>query len=157
MLGALMFTSKLVMEVLPNIHLLGALTIAYTVVFRWRALFPIYLYILLNGLFAAFSPWWFPYLYIWTLLWGAVMLLPKHLPKRVAAVVYPTLCTLHGLTFGILYAPAQAIMYGMSYEEMLAWIVAGIPFDLLHTAGNFAAGLLVFPITRVLFMLKRRI
>ena len=32
MLGAVMFASKLLMELLPNIHLLGALTVAYTVV-----------------------------------------------------------------------------------------------------------------------------
>ena len=30
MLGALMFTSKIVMELLPNVHLLGVLTIVYT-------------------------------------------------------------------------------------------------------------------------------
>ncbi len=34
MLGAVMYVSKMVMEVLPNIHLLGVLTIAYTIVYR---------------------------------------------------------------------------------------------------------------------------
>ena len=81
MLGTVMFTSKIVMEVLPNIHLLGVLTVAYTVVFRWKALFPLYVYILLNGLYAGFATWWVPYLYVWTVLWGVTMLLPKHLPQ----------------------------------------------------------------------------
>ena len=34
MLGAIMFCSKIFMEFLPNIHLLGMLTMTYTVVFR---------------------------------------------------------------------------------------------------------------------------
>ena len=75
MLGALMFVSKIIMEVLPNIHILGLLIIVYTLTYRVRALIPIYIYVLLNGLIAGFSLWWVPYLYIWTLLWGATMLL----------------------------------------------------------------------------------
>ena len=53
------------MELLPNIHLLGMLTMVYTIVFRIKALIPIYVYVFLNGIFAGFSPWWIPYLYIW--------------------------------------------------------------------------------------------
>jgi uncharacterized membrane protein YgdD (TMEM256/DUF423 family) len=156
MLGTVMFTSKIVMEALPNIHLLGVLTVAYTVVFRWKALLPLYVYIFLNGLYAGFATWWVPYLYVWTVLWGATMLLPKRLPQGVAVIVYPALCALHGLFFGVLYAPGQALLYGLSFEETVAWIAAGLPFDLLHTVGNLAAGLLVFPIVKTLRMLRRR-
>ncbi|MBO7292804.1 MAG: hypothetical protein J6V07_02600, partial [Clostridia bacterium] len=70
MLGSLMFCSKILMEVLPNIHLVGMLTVTYTVVFRARALIPLYIYVMLDGLFGGFSMWWYPYLYIWTVLWG---------------------------------------------------------------------------------------
>ena len=70
MLAAIMFCSKVVMEFLPNIHLLGVLTMVYTIVFRSKALIPIYGYVLLNGLYAGFSIWWVPYLYIWTILWA---------------------------------------------------------------------------------------
>ena len=38
MLGAIMFVSKLVMEFLPNVHLVGALLVVYTVVYRTKAL-----------------------------------------------------------------------------------------------------------------------
>ena len=54
-LGALMFCSKIIMEALPNIHLLGMLTIVYTIVFRTKALIPIYIYVAVNGLFSGFS------------------------------------------------------------------------------------------------------
>ena len=156
MLGTVMFTSKIIMEFLPNIHLLGVLTIAYTVVFRWRALFPIYIYVMLNGRYAGFNAWWAPYLYIWTILWGITMLLPKSMPRRAAAIVYPLLCALHGIAFGVLYAPAQAIMFDLSFKETVIWILAGLPFDLLHSVGNLALGLLVFPIVKTLRMLKKR-
>ena len=48
MLGAVMYASKTIMEFAPNIHLLGVFTIAFTVVYRKKALYPIYIYILLQ-------------------------------------------------------------------------------------------------------------
>ena len=150
MLGTLMFVSKIVMEGLPNIHLLGMLTITYTIVFRAKALIPIYTYVFLNGLYAGFNAWWIPYLYIWTILWGITMLLPRNMPKVAACIVYPLLCALHGLFFGALYAPVQALMYRFSFEQTLAWIAAGLTFDIVHMIGNFALGLLIFPLSQAL-------
>ena len=156
LLGTIMFISKILMEALPNIHLLGMLTITYTLVYRWRALIPIYIYIFLNGLFAGFDPWWVPYLYIWTILWAIAMLLPKRMPKTLACVVYPIICGLHGLLYGILYAPAYAIMFNMNFQQMIAWISAGAPFDLLHAGGNVIAGLLIYPMSELLKKLEGR-
>ena len=115
-----MYCSKILMEWAPNIHLLGMLTMTYTIVYRKKALYPIYTYILLNGLFAGFSAWWIPYLYIWTVLWGVTMLLPQYMPKKVAVPVYMLVCGLHGLAFGTLYAPAQALMFGLSLKGTIA-------------------------------------
>ena len=150
MLGAIMLMSKLLMEALPNIHLLGVLTMTYTLAFRKRALIPIYLYVMLNGLISGFSLWWLPYLYIWTILWGITMLIPKNLPKRLGCVVYPMLCALHGLAFGILYAPAQALFFGLNFEQTVAWVMAGLGFDIVHMIGNFAIGMLIIPISEIL-------
>ena len=119
----------------------------YTLVYRWKALYPIYTYVLLNGLFAGFSAWWLPYLYIWTVLWGVTMLLPRHMPKKAAVPVYMLVCGLHGLAFGTLYAPAQALMFGLNFKGMVAWIIAGLPWDLVHGLGNLAAGVLIVPLT----------
>ena len=79
MLGALMFISKIIMELLPNIHLLGTFIMVYTLVFRRKALIPIYVFVLITGLYSGFATWWIPYLYIWAILWGFAMLLPKRL------------------------------------------------------------------------------
>ena len=151
MLGALMFASKMLMEVAPNIHLLGVFTIAFTVVYRAKALYPIYIYVLLNGIFAGFGTWWIPYLYIWAVLWGITMLLPKKMPKPVAVVVYAVVNALHGYGFGILYAPAQALLFGLSFKGMLAWIAAGFSFDMIHGTSNLICGfLLIVPVVMIL-------
>ena len=149
-LGSLMFCSKIVMEALPNVHLLGALTMTYTVVFRKKALIPIYVYVFLNGLYAGFNTWWVPYLYIWTVLWGVTMLLPRNMPRWAGAVVYPVMCFLHGILFGALYAPAQALMYGFTFKQTMTWIAAGFWFDVIHGVGNLAVGLLVLPLSEFL-------
>ena len=127
MLGALMYASKMIMEVAPNVHLLGVFTIAFTVVYRKKALYPIYTYVLLNGIFCGFATWWIPYLYLWAVLWGATMLLPKRIPEKLRPLVYMLLCAAHGFLFGTLYAPAQALLYGLSFQKMVAWIISGLP------------------------------
>lgn len=156
MLGTLMFCSKVIMEIVPNVHLLGMLTMTFTLVFRAKALIPLYIYVILNGVYAGFAMWWVPYLYLWTVLWAITMLLPKGMPRRVKYVVCPLLCCLHGLLYGTLYAPAQALMYGMNLEKTVAWIVVGLPWDLVHGVGNLFAGMLVVPLSELLAKLMKK-
>ena len=150
MLGAMMYASKLLMDVLPNIHLIGVFIVALTVVYRKKALYPIYVFIFLTGLIGGFATWWVPYLYIWAVLWGAVMLLPKTLPKKWAPIIYMAVSGLHGLLYGVLYAPAQALLFGLSFEGMIAWILSGLPFDAIHGVSNFLCGALIVPLIKVL-------
>lgn len=157
MLGALMYASKLIMEVVPNVHLLGVFTVALTVVYRKKALYPIYTYVFLNGLFAGFAAWWIPHLYLWTLLWGAVMLLPQNMPGKVRPIVYMSVCAAHGFLFGTLYAPAQALLFGLDFQKMIAWIVAGLPWDAVHGVSNFICGMLIVPIISIIRKVENRI
>lgn len=150
MLGALMYASKIAMELLPNIHLIGVFIIAMTVVYRRKALYPLYIFVFITGLFAGFAAWWVPYLYVWTVLWGITMLLPRQMPKAVAPFVYAAVCGLHGVLYGTLYAPAQALLFGLNFDAMLAWIVAGLPFDITHGISNLVCGILICPIIAVL-------
>ncbi len=156
MLGTLMYASKVIMEAIPNVHLLGVFTIAFTVVYRKKALYPIYTYVLLTGLLSGFSTWWIPHLYLWTILWGVVMLLPKKMPKRIKPIVYMVVCAVHGFLYGTLYAPAQAILYGLDFGAMVAWIIAGLPWDCIHGVSNFFCGMLIMPIVLVLTQLENR-
>ncbi|HZJ75700.1 MAG TPA: hypothetical protein VFD25_03840 [Clostridia bacterium] len=155
MFSALMLASKVLMEVLPNIHPLGMFIMALTVTYRKKALIPIYIYVFLNGLIAGFAMWWIPYLYIWTVLWGVTMLIPENISKKSKAIVYPIVNALFGLSFGILYAPAQALMFNLSFKQTVAWIAAGLSFDAIHAAGSFAIGFLVLPISELLIKLYK--
>ncbi len=150
MLGVIMLLSKLLMEALPNFHLLGTLIVSYTVVYRKDALKPIYLFVLLSGLVYGFGIWWIPYLYIWTILWGAVMLLPKDMKPKIAVPVYMAVSGLHGLLYGTLYAPAQALLFGYDFKTTIAWIAAGLPWDAVHCVGNVVLGILILPIATAL-------
>lgn len=155
-LGALMFASKLIMEVLPNVHLLAVFTVAFTVVYRAKALYPIYIYTILCGLYAGFNMWWIPHLYLWTVLWGVTMLLPKRMPPWLCPIVYAVLCSAHGFLYGTLYAPAQALMFGFSFDQTVAWIAAGFPWDVVHGFSNLGLGLLIVPIVTLLRKLEKR-
>lgn len=150
MLGALMYATKLFMEILPNIHMIGVFIVAITVVYRQKALYPIYVFVFLTGAFAGFDAWWLPYIYIWTVLWGFVMLLPQSIPTKIQPIVYMSVCALHGFLFGVLYAPVYALIAGLSFDGMKAWIIAGIPWDITHGISNFVCGLLIVPIIYVL-------
>ena len=146
MLGTIMYVSKIIMELAPNIHLLGVFTIAYTVVYRKKALYPIYIFVFLMGLFSGFSLWWIPHLYLWAILWGVSMLLPKN----THPIVYMIVCALHGFLYGVIYAPAQMVLFGFNLQEIIAWIIAGFPFDIIHGSSNFFCGLLIMPLIKTL-------
>ncbi len=158
MIAALMYATKIALQALPNVHLLAVFIAASTIVYRKKALYPLYTYVLIEGIFAGFAAWWIPYLYLWTILWAAVMLVTsskritesKHMPLIIMVV-----CGLHGLAFGTLYAPAQALMYGLDFKAMIAWIIAGIPFDLIHGVSNFFCSLLVMPFVSIMRRAER--
>lgn len=155
MLGSIMYASKIIMEIAPNIHLLGVFTIAFTLVYRRKALYPIYIYVILNGIFCGFASWWLPYLYLWTVLWSVVMLLPVEMPKKIRPFVYMGVCAAHGFLYGTLYAPAQAILFGLSFRSALAWIAAGLPWDCIHGISNFFCGILIMPIVSTLKLAEK--
>lgn len=157
MFGALMYASKLLVEAAPNIHLLGVLTVALTVVYRKKALYPIYTFVFLAGLFAGFATWWIPHLYLWTVLWGAVMLLPQNMPKKIRPIVYMSVCAAHGFLYGTLYAPAQALFFGLDFQGMIAWVLAGLPWDCVHGISNFVCGALIVPIVNIIQRVENQI
>ena len=155
-LGAIVFATKVAMAALPNIHLVAVLIIAYTVVYRGKALIPLFIYVLLEGLMYGFGQWWVPYLYVWPLLWGAAMLVPRKFPKWLRGLLYCLVGLLHGLLFGTLWAPAQALFFGLNFKGMVAWIVAGLPYDVTHGISNLILCSLVVPITELLKYLNSR-
>lgn len=145
MLAAVTFGAKWVMAGLPNIEPVSLMVMLFGVVFGWKALFPVAVYVAAEILFYGLGPWNFNYLYVWPLLAVAALLLRK--VKH--PLVWATLSGFFGLMFGALCAPVDVFIGGFGYAAG-KW-VSGIPFDLLHCVGNFVIALLLFaPLRRLL-------
>ncbi len=155
MLGALIFVSKLITEALPNIHLIGMFITAISAIYKKKAIYPVYVFVLLSGIFYGFANWWLPYLYIWLPLWIGVLLVPEKISEKKKYVIYIIICSLHGFLYGTLYAPAQAIMFGLTFRETLAWIGAGLLFDCIHGVSNLICGLLIPPMVKIMKRLDK--
>ena len=158
MLGAVMFVSKVIMEGLPNIHLLGTFIVAFTLTYRAKAVFPIFAYVFANGLWEGFNLFgWLPETYIWFILWGVVMLLPQNMPARIAPVVYMFVSALHGLLFDVFYAPAYVLFLGYEWNDLGLILLSGLPFNILQAVGNFALGILIVPLVTLLRKLEKNL
>lgn len=145
--GALLVASKEILAAVPGIELVSLLIIVWTRVFRTGAVPGIAVFIVLEGALYGFGLWWTMYLYIWYILWAAVMLIPpaRHAPtpkRRVlAALGWAVLSGVYGLCFGALTAIPYFFRGGPA--TAFAYWLAGLSYDAAHGAGNFAAALVL--------------
>ncbi|MBQ8254687.1 MAG: hypothetical protein IJY94_04205 [Clostridia bacterium] len=148
--GAIMYLTAQI-DIVPNMHPLTLFIAAFTVVYRFKALIPIYIYVFLEGLMGGFGIWWYPNLYIWTFLWLLVMLIPKNLNEVAAGIIITVLSTLHGIGFGLLYMPYQCyVFFKGNWDFAYIWLLNGLPFDVLHALGNLVSSLLTIPLVLLL-------
>lgn len=151
LLAALSFAAKMAMAVLPNIEPVSLLVMLFAVTFRRKGLFPVGLYVLLEFLFWPMGLWNLNYLYIWFVLFAAALCLRR----MRSALGWAVLSGAFGLCFGLLSAPVYAVTGGSAFA--MTWWISGIPYDLLHCAGNFVMALVLFaPLRRLLDTLSRR-
>lgn len=151
-LGALTFALKVAMAALPNIEPVSLMVMLFAVTFGVKAVYPIYLYILLEFLLYGLNLWSINYLYIWAILAAAAWCLWG----MTHPLAWALLSGVFGLLFGALCAPVYWAVGG--FGAAVSWWVSGIPFDLLHCAGNFAIALVLFvPLRRVMGKLYQRI
>ena len=144
-------------DIVPNVHPLSLFIAAFTVVYRFKALIPIYIYVFLEGLLGGFNLWWFPYLYVWTILWLVIMLIPRNINEIAAGIMIAVLSALHGLGFGLLYMPYQCyVFFKGNWDSAYIWLLNGLPFDTIHAVGNFASSLLAIPLIMLLCKLCDR-
>lgn len=141
-MGALIFAAKEALYALPNIHLNAVLIILTTVFFGWKAMYSVAVYVLLEGAINnanGFMLWWIGYLYVWPLLVCVTMLFRKN----DSALIWAVIAAVFGLVFGpLMYLEYLAINNG--WEMFFAMWVSGIPFDLIHCAGNFITTLVLY-------------
>ena len=143
-LGALTFALKMCMALLPNIEPVSLLVIVFSVVFGWKALYPTYVYVVMEILYWGIGTWNMNYLYIWGILAVVALLLRKADHPLVWAMV----SGIYGLAFGLLCSPVDIAMGGLSFA-ITKW-ASGIPFDIAHCIGNFFMALILFKPLRIL-------
>lgn len=151
-LGGMMFALKVAMSGLPNIEPVSLLVMVYAVVFGWKCLYPIYVYVLMEILLFGIGTWNLNYLYIWAILaFGAISLRQMKNP-----LAWAVLSGAYGLLFGLFCAPVDVFVGGFGFA-VSKW-ASGIPFDLAHGGGNFVIALILFaPIRKLLERLYSQI
>lgn len=137
-LGAMTFAAKCGMAALPNIEPVSLCVMLFAVTFGKKAVYPIYLYVLLELLFFGIGTWNIMYLYIWGILAAAAWLCRG----MESSLGWALLSGSFGLLFGALCAPVDAAIGGIGYA-VAKW-ASGIPFDIAHCAGNFVIALVLF-------------
>ena len=145
-LAAMLMAGQVALSFLPNIEQCTLFLILFTLAFSpsvalWSAL----VFVLLQGLLYGFGIWWVSWLYIWPLL----ILLTWLMRKNTSVLLWAVMAGAFGLSFGALCAIPYFITGGL-YAGVSYWF-AGIPFDLLHCAGNFTLTALLYAPLRKCF------
>ena len=144
-LGALTFALKFAMAALPNIEPVSLLMMVFGVVFGLKALYPCYVYVAMEILTFGIGTWNINYLYIWAIIVVAAWLMRK----TEQPLAWAILSGVFGLFFGAFCAPVDVVIGGWSFA-LSKWI-SGIPFDMLHGAGNFVLALIMYkPLRKLL-------
>lgn len=150
-LGALTFAMKVVMAGLPNIEPVSLTILVYAAVFGLKALYPTYVYVVMEILYFGLGTWNICYLYIWAILAVAAVLLRN----MQGSLGWAMLSGAYGLLFGALCGIVDIFIGGFGYA-VTKW-ASGIPFDIAHCAGNFFIALVLFkPLRQLLEKLYAR-
>lgn len=144
MLGALTFGAKVAMSGLPNIEPVSLMVMLFAVVFGWKGLYPVYLYVAMEVMLYGINLWNINYLYIW-----AILFVGAYFMRRLKNPIFWALLSgFFGLAFGLLCSPVYMAIGGFDYG--IRWWLSGIAFDVPHCVGNFVIALLLFVPLRTL-------
>lgn len=152
MLAALTFALQVVMSPLPNIEPVSLLVMLFAVTFGWKALYPVYIFVVMEILYYGISTWNVYYLYVWTILAVASVLIRNvHHP-----IIWALVSAVFGLLFGALCGIADIFAGGLAFA-VSKWAM-GIPFDVTHCIGNFVIAIVLFqPLRKLLQKLYSRV
>lgn len=150
LLSAILYVSKVALEMLPNVELVSVLIMAYTLVFGAETLWIITVFNLFELIQWGFGSWWISYLYVWPLLCVVVLLLKK--PLKEEFLIWSVIAGCFGLLFGSLFAIAY-LPVDPSYA--LAYWISGLMWDVWHGVWNFILMMVLGkPLYRLLSKLK---
>ena len=143
-LGAILLVGQIALAPLPNIEIVSVLVVLFTLVLGKYVAYTLSVFILLEGLVYGFGLWWFSYLYIWTIL----AIITFFFRKMESSLGWALICGFYGLLFGTLTSFPTFVLSGFAVG--VAYILSGIPFDLIHAVANFLLAFLLLPVLRKL-------
>ena len=150
-MSALIITVQIGLAFLPNIELVSLLIILCTIVYRWKTLFIIYVFVIVEVLIYGFGIWSINYLYIWTVL----MLITMLFRNKRSPFFWAILSGAYGLSFGTLCSVPYLFIGGIPMA--VSKIISGIPFDVVHCIGNYVIALVLFkPLYRFLEWINQK-
>ena len=141
-LGAILLVGQIALAPLPNIEIVSVLVVLFTLVLGKYVAYTLSVFILLEGLVYGFGLWWFSYLYIWTIL----AIITFFFRKMESSLGWALICGFYGLLFGTLTSFPTFVLSGFAVG--VAYILSGIPFDLIHAVANFLLAFLLLPVLR---------
>ena len=147
--AAMMIIGKEILAFLPNIEIVSLFIIVLTLAYGLKALIPVYIFVLAEGLLYGFGLWFWGYLYIWAILVLAVFALRKY----DSLILWTALSGIFGLLFGTLGSIPHFFISGIGGGT--AYIIAGLSFDITHSIGNIVITLALFvPLKKLILKLK---
>lgn len=151
LLSAILIAVQVALAPLPNIELVSPHILIFTLTYKKKAFYIIYVFALVEGLIYGFGIWWFHYLYVWA-IWACVVLIMQ---KNKSAFVWAIACGAFGLLFGTLCAIPYFIVLG--WAGGVAYWIEGIPFDVIHCISNFAVTLVLYkPLMKLTATVNKR-
>ena len=132
-LGGFVSASQVALSFLPNIETVSLFIILFSLIYRKKALYIVFTFVLIMGIVYGVGLWWFGYVILWPLLSIITFTFRRFIEEK-----YLTLSIYSGafgLLFGFFYAIPYAVFGGLNAG--ITYWVAGIPFDIIHGAGNY--------------------
>lgn len=151
-LGALTFVLKLIMAPLPNIEPVSLLLIIYAIVFNWKALYPLCVYVILELTIYGVGIWSVGYLYVWLVLIVATIYIYR-MTNSTNVLLWSCVSGAYGFITGLLYVPLYIVTGGIT--TALSWWIGGVPYDITHCIANFVLCVVLFkPLLTIFLKLK---
>ncbi len=150
MLTAVLEAGKMALNYLPNIEVVSLLLILYSLTLGWKTIYVAVVFTILECFVWGFGLWTISYFYIWP---GLVVV--TCLCKKYEGVWFWSIFSgMFGLFFGV-FCSVVYLFLGGPKTAFASW-VSGIPFDLIHCAGNFVLMLILYhPVSALLKQLNR--
>ncbi|MDD4113493.1 MAG: hypothetical protein PHC56_10765 [Herbinix sp.] len=150
-MAALLIVLQVGLSFLPNIELVSLIVILCTIIYGWKTLYIIYIFVIAEGLIFGFGLWWVNYLYVWTIL----MLLTMLFRDKQSPFLWAIISGAFGLSFGLLCSIPYLFIGGVPMA--VSYFISGIPFDAIHCVSNYIITLvLIKPLYLFLDWLNRK-